>query len=291
VVTGAALVALPWLGVKYVPVAAALGALLVWLLWRSGRMTELAWFALAMVAAGLAYLVAHRLVYGGWTVYATGDHFVETGELSVVGNDPDLLGRSRRLLGLLVDRGFGLAAWAPAYLLVIPAMAAWLRIRPRGWPLLVVPATAGWLTATFVALTMHGWWWPGRQVVVILPALVVIVAWWAGRSRRRLVAVLVLAVIGLFGWLWLVVETSSSQLTLIFDFQETANPLYRLWSRVLPDGRRETDLTAPLTVLWCMLAVGLAVFGWRSASPARIAHVDGGRGATPVRDPDPARFG
>jgi len=284
VVAGIALVALPWLGVKYVPVAAALAALLVWRLWRSGRKVDLVWFGVAMVAAGLAYLAAHRIVYGGWTVYAAGDHFVDAGELSVVGNDPDLPGRSRRLLGLLVDRGFGLAAWAPAYLLAIPATAGWLRTRPRGWGLLALPMAVGWLTATFVALTMHGWWWPGRQVVVILPAVVVIVAWWAAQSRARLTAVLALATVGLLGWLWLVIEASSGQLTLIVDFVDTANPLYRLSSRLLPDGQHMTDLTGPLTTIWWLLAAGLAVLGWRSARPA---HQDDDHGAAPVCDDEP----
>ena len=66
----------------------------------------------SLVVAGIVFLVLHRWWYGGWTPYAAGD-FVG-GELSVVGTEPDYLGRSRRLLGLLVDRGFGLAAWQPA---------------------------------------------------------------------------------------------------------------------------------------------------------------------------------
>jgi hypothetical protein len=295
VVTGLALVALPWLGVKYVAVAAVLAALLGWRLWRSGRKAELARFVAAMVAAAIAYLLVHRMVYGGWTVYAAGDHFADTGELAVVGNSPDLPGRSRRLLGLIVDRGFGLAAWAPAYLLAIPAMAAFLRVRPRRWPVLVVTLAAGWLTATFVALTMHGWWWPGRQVVVVLPAAVVIVAWWAAQSRGRLATVLALGAVGLVGWLWLVVEASSSQLTLIVDFVDTANPVYRVWSRLLPDGQHLSGLTGALTVLWWLLAAGLAMFGWRSTTPPdRIgagAGADGVRQDAPARDPDGARVG
>ena len=114
------------------------------------------------------YIVAHRLLYGGWTVYAAGDHFAG-GELTVMGTDPDRIGRSRRLAGLLLDRGFGLAAWMPGYLLAVPALRGPGRRRP-GWVPLVVPLAAGWATATWVALTMHGWWWPGRQVVVWCPA-------------------------------------------------------------------------------------------------------------------------
>ena len=104
----------------------------------------------------------------------------------MVGTEPDYLGRSRRLLGLLVDRGFGLAAWQPAWLLAVPAAGRPGQAPPAPagppWPL---PLAAGWLVATFVALTMHGWWFAGRQVVVVLPLAALAVAWWAGPDRRR----------------------------------------------------------------------------------------------------------
>ena len=70
---------------------------------------------LAGVLAGAAvgYAAVHRAVWGGWTVYASGDHFERSGEFGVVGVRPDYAGRTTRLLGLLVDRDFGLAAWQP----------------------------------------------------------------------------------------------------------------------------------------------------------------------------------
>ena len=67
-----------------------------------------------------------------------------------------LLGLAWRLVRLLVDRHFGLAVWQPAALAVVPAVAALARRRPPGAVLLLGTAAAGWLTATFVALTMHG---------------------------------------------------------------------------------------------------------------------------------------
>jgi hypothetical protein len=175
-VVGAAVVALPWLGVKYAPVAATLALIACWRLARAGRWRRALVLAGSLAAAGAVFLVLHRWWYGGWTPYAAGDHFV-AGELSVVGTEPDYLGRSRRLLGLLVDRGFGLAAWQPAWLLAVPALAVLVRRRPAGWAALARPLAAGWLVATFVALTMHGWWFAGRQVVVVLPLAVLTVAW------------------------------------------------------------------------------------------------------------------
>src|SRR4029453_9553810 len=68
---GWAVVALPWLGVKYAPGAAA------------GEGRRALALAGSLAAAGVAFLVLHRWWYGGWTPYAAGDHFVQ-GELSVV---------------------------------------------------------------------------------------------------------------------------------------------------------------------------------------------------------------
>ncbi|MFZ6004252.1 MAG: hypothetical protein ACOYXM_10000 [Actinomycetota bacterium] len=263
---GLAIVALPWLGVKYAATAAVLAAIGCVVLVRRGRWARALAFAASLAVAGVAYLLLHRAWYGGWTVYAAGDHFVG-GELSVVGVAPDHLGRSRRLVGLLLDRGFGLAAWAPAYLLTVPAMAAVIRRRPPGWVALVAPLAAGWATATWAALTMHGWWWPGRQVVVVLPCLVLAAAWWVGsvepRARRLLS---VLGGIGAVLWAWLVLEAIDHRLTLIVDFERTHNPLYRAWRALLPDYRAVTTSTWVLQALWLAALAGLVWAGWRSVA-------------------------
>ena len=175
-----AVVALPWLSVKYAPVAVALAAAGAGTLWRRGDRQAVLRRAGILAVAGVAYLLVHQLVYGGWTVYAAGDHFQETGQLGVTGSSPHYLARSQRLVGLLVDRGFGLAAWAPVYLAAVPALGALARRRPPHWPALALPLAAGWANATWIALTMHGWWWPGRQTVVVLPCVVLLTAWWVG---------------------------------------------------------------------------------------------------------------
>lgn len=266
----AAVVALPWLGVKYAPVAAALAVVGLVHLWRCSQRRAAVGMAAALAVAGVVYLVTHRLLYGGWTVYAAGDHFVG-GELTVVGTEPNYLGRSRRLVGLLLDRGFGLAAWMPGYLLVVPALAALARRRPPGWALVVVPLAAGWATATWVALTMHGWWWPGRQTVVVVPCLVLVVAWWAGQlplhRAWRAWSLGVAGVVGAVGWLWLVVEALQRRRTLIVDFEATANPLYRAWRALLPDYRHPGLDDWLLQALWLVVLVGLAVAAIRQPEP------------------------
>lgn len=246
-----AVVALPWLSVKYVLVAAALAAVALWRL-RTARRQAVA-MAAVLAVAGVVYLVVHRRLYGGWTSYATGDAFAESGELAALGDDPDYGSRSRRLVGLLVDDPFGLALWMPAWLLLPYAVG-------RAWraALLVAPLAAGWLTATFVALTMHGWWWPGRQLVVVLPLAVIAIAIAADRHAvvRRFVAAG--AVIGLATWVWTTVEAITRRRTLVVDFAETANPWVRLVRLVLPDRRDPAAVDSLLLAGWTLLVGWLA---------------------------------
>jgi len=272
----AAVVALPWLSVKYVPVAAALAAAGLWRL--RSRAAALLAPVVALVVCGVAYVVAHRLLYGGWTVYAAGDHFVD-GELTVMGSDPDYLGRSRRLLGLLVDRDFGLLRWAPVWALAVPALGALARRRPAGTDVLVLPLAAGWAVATWVALTMHGWWWPGRQVVVVLPLAVLAIAWWAGQVRAVARVAAVLGALGAFLWAWLLVDVIVlDDRRLIVDFAQTSNPLSQLWRLVLPELRTPVTGDWLRYGAWLVLAGAAAHLGWRSVpettspDPRRTSH-------------------
>jgi hypothetical protein len=274
-VVGGAVVALPWLAVKYVPVAAALALVGCWGLARTGRGRRALVLAGSLVVAGVVFLVLHRWWYGGWTPYAAGDHFA-SGELSVVGTEPDYLGRSRRLLGLLVDRGFGLAAWQPAWLLAVPALAVMLARRPRGWAAVAAPLAAGWLVATFVALTMHGWWFAGRQVVVVLPLAALAVAWWTGPDHRRRVLLAVAGGVGVLAQLWLVAEGAAGRVTWAVDATATTNPLYRAWRLVLPDYLAMSWWTWVLHVAWLVALGAWAVAAVRSRQrPPRFRRLSG----------------
>ena len=294
------IVALPWLSVKFVPVAAVLAVVLVVRLWPDRR-RRLALDLAVLAIVGAVYLAFHRSVYGGWTAYAAGDHFVD-GELLVLGSDPDYLGRSRRLIGLLVDRGFGLAAWTPAYLLAVPALAALARRRPRGWSALVAVFAAGYAVATWAALTMHGWWWPGRQVVVIIPVAVVAVAVLADRLAAPRWLALGGCFVGILNWGWLVAEAATGRRTLVVDFEQTSNPVYQAWSTLLPNHRHFDGGAVALTVVWTALVVAMGVWAWLKSQPrpddsSRTAHsvaASPGRSqdptaadATPTAQPDP----
>lgn len=273
VVLVGAVVALPWLGVKYLPVAAVLAAIGLLRSHRRGRRDAAVATAGALAAAGAVYLLVHRVVWGGWTVYASGDHFQATGELSVVGVSPDYAGRTVRLLGLLVDREFGLVAWQPAWLLLVPAVAC--LVRQRRWVLLL-PVAAGWATATWPALTMHGYWWPGRQVVAVLPvALVALLAWLHGLGRGPVPRVVLaaagaLATTGLATYTVLLAEGWSGGLTWVFDFATVHAPTYRALRPLLPDYRAHDVLVPHL--IWVTAATGLALLGWSTASRAARRH-------------------
>ena len=262
-----AIVVLPWLAIKYTPVAIVLAgyALVRW--WRGGARRLAIGAAGALAIAGVAYLVAHLAWYGGVTPYAVSDFFSERGgEFSAVGTSPDAWGRSRRLIGLLVDEQFGLASWQPAWLLMIPAIAALARRRPDGWLAVVLPLGAGWLTATFVALTMHGWWFPGRQVVVVLPLAVLAVVWLAERGAVWWWSTVASGALGVFIWVWLLGEGLQERLTLIVDFASTSNPVHRAWQVALPDYLDVTTTTWMLHGMWIAIAVLLATAGWRSSN-------------------------
>ena len=131
----------------------------------------------------MAYLALHRVLYGGWTVYAAGDHFVG-GELIVVGIVPDY-GRPHAAgwSACSSTATSGSPRGRPVVPGRVPALAALARPPPAGLGRARrCPLAAGWANATWVALTMHGWWWPGRQVVVVAAAAS---SWpWRGGRRR-----------------------------------------------------------------------------------------------------------
>jgi hypothetical protein len=271
--TVAAVLALPWLNVKYSPVAAALAA---GLLVRSGRergARGVATISATLLGAGTAFAAIHLWWYGGLTAYAAGSHFA-SGELTVMGNDPDYAGRTGRLLGLLVDRDFGLAAWQPVALLAVPALVWWcMRRSVTQWWVLAAMVGAGWLTATFLALTMHGWWWPGRQTVIVLPLVVVAVGAmvdrWSPVARRVTAAV---AVAGVWFYAWTVVEVVAGAHTLIVDFDRTVEPVGWVWRRLLPDLRADTPADAVLFALWLAATVAVVIGTLRlHRVPRRVA--------------------
>lgn len=253
-VLGVAVVVLPWLALKYVPVAGALAALGVVRWWRAGSTSDATAFGAALTAAGGLYLLAHFAVWGGWTPYASGDHFQDIGQLGVMGTNPNFLFRSWRLIDLLVDRTFGLVVWQPAWLLLVPAMAALLAWRHRGVAVLGLPLLAGWLVATYTALTMHGYWWPGRQVVAVLPLAVLAVLCWLARAGPRLRALAaLLALAGVFTYACLLVDGLTGEIAWVYQFFTPDAPVYALLHPLLASYGTTTS-----NAVWAAILIALA---------------------------------
>ncbi len=256
-----------WLSVKYVPVAGAATAVALWLAWRDGgrrARRDVAVAVAASVVLAALYTLAHVRWYGGLTPYASGDFFAANGgQLAVMGDHPNRLARSERLVGLLVDRDFGLAAWQPMWLLVVPALAALLARRPPRGAVLALPLAAGWAMATWVAVTMHGWWFPGRHLVHALPCAVLAITWWLDRvAAGRAVAWFGVALAALVSG-WLAAEAAFGDLTLVFDPWATSSPVLAAMQAVLPDMRAETLGAGVLVGLWVIVLAAAAVLAWR----------------------------
>jgi hypothetical protein len=265
-VLGVAVVALPWLGAKYVGVAAAIG--LVGLLrLAQDRPRRAVALGAGWALAAVTYAVSHQIIYRGWTAYASAGFLATEGD--VVGVEPDYVGRGVRLVGLLVDRDFGLLAWAPAFALAVPALAALARRRPPGWLVLAAPLAAGWLSATFVALSMHDWAWPGRQVVVVVPLLALAVAWWAGQSAARLRLVALGGAVGVLTYVWVLTDALRERIRVVVDFDRTGAPWFRAIGALLPDYRNPSPGMWARHAAWIAVFAMLAIAGWRTAASRR----------------------
>lgn len=265
-----AVIALPWLSVKYAPVGGTLVLVTLAALLRQKRRTAAAGLTAALATGGIVYLAVHKAVYGGITAYASGDAFQGSGEFGVVGFHPNYPGRSIRLLGLLIDRDFGLAAWQPAWFLLIPALVALLIRRPPHWPVLAVPLLAGWATATWIALTMQGFWWPGRQLVVVLPlAVLVILAWLARAGRATRLAALGLAALGLVYYGTLLVTGYFGQTRWVLAPDDVR--LHWPAALLLPDDRDLQTADVIRYAIWVVITALLALRTGRRCGRERAA--------------------
>ena len=157
---GAALLAgaLPWLHVKMIPAAAALGAIAAARL----RGRPLYVFAALAVSCAAGYLAYYHAIFG------------TASPLAIYGGLPrDATGSPlRALAGMLLDRSYGLLWHAPVFLLALAGLPeAWRR---RLWPHALLAAA--------ILLPVLPWrmWWggqcpPARFLVPLVPLLAVAV--------------------------------------------------------------------------------------------------------------------
>ncbi|HEY6555259.1 MAG TPA: hypothetical protein VI669_18015, partial [Vicinamibacteria bacterium] len=162
---------LPWLHVKMVLVAAALG--IVGLARLQGRPRTA--FAVLAALLGAGYALYFQVIFGSPTPLA-----LYGGVPADVSSSP-----ARALAGLLLDRSFGLLPHAPLFLLGLPGLVAVASRWRTTWPFLLVIAAV-----LAPALTWRMWWGgqcpPGRFLVPLVPALALAVGLVAGGPRRGL---------------------------------------------------------------------------------------------------------
>jgi len=207
-VAGAALAlgALPWLGLQFTVAGLAIAlAMLRWLRRRARGFAllvevEVILFSLVM------FVTINDQLFGGFTPAAA----MLPGERLDALSAGDLLDRAPRLVGLWLDRDYGVLRWAP--LVALAFYALWLLWRShRDGIARIVPERAQVevaallcalvcgaqvLVATFVAPTMFGFFFPGRYLLAALPVAVALVAWGMRQAPRvgfALVAVTLLA--------------------------------------------------------------------------------------------------
>ncbi len=201
---------LPWLHVRYIPLA---GALLLWAGFRSGRFRSSPW-----TAAG-ALLVPQLLSYGllsacFWHLYGSpwpgAPYRASFGWPWFVWNPAHLY---RGLAGLFLDQEFGLLFYAP-YLVAALAGLARLRDRALAW------TTAAVLAGLALPAGLFVMWWggdspPARLILPAVPLLTVplaqALASWKGTRFRlpfALLALWSLFLTGLYVWHpeWLLTE-------------------------------------------------------------------------------------
>jgi hypothetical protein len=160
--------ALPWLHMKLIPAAAALGVIALFRLEGRARVA----FVSVSVLAAVGYLSFFQSVFG------------RPNPLAVYGGFPAGLEGDplRAAAGLLLDRSYGLLPHAPVFVLSLAAVPLALR-RPlrEAWPWALVLATV-----LSPVLTWRMWWGgqcpPGRFLVPLVPFLAVLLALRASRD-------------------------------------------------------------------------------------------------------------
>jgi hypothetical protein len=262
VVMAAPLVALAWLGEKYIPLGVTLAAFWLWQASNGGRMSFLGLSAVT----GVIYVWFHLAFFGEFTAYSVNTVHEGASTLNVIESHVSVTDRAYRVFGLFIDRHFGLGHWAPLFLLVLPAL-----------PLLATGRRADGQTgrvgrvvvalivmqiglATFMAITMMGWWFPGRTLVAVLPLFALVLTVLAS----RLDSPLWLGLLGLGAWsilntVGLVMATRGGEVTLAVDPFLMDFGLFRWVAPLFPDYRSWGAETVGLTVGWLIAALLVAV--------------------------------
>jgi hypothetical protein len=258
VAVGLAAAALPWLNVRYTPLAAVV---LVHALWRHPR-SRVALAALApAVVSGTGLLLYHQALYGFWD------------PRRVYGRRPEfaLATLAEGLPGLLFDQEFGLLVYAPVLALALPGFVfLWRRDRRlatgAGLAVLAVVVTAG---------TWHMWRGgfnpPARFLVPIAPLLAVAAA--LAFERRGLTA----GAAVLLGWTLWTGLAGAAEPRLVHRDRDGTAPLFRQlsgareWTGLLPAYVLADPDRHRLAAVWAIALLAAVPWRARTATAGRVA--------------------
>ncbi len=258
VAVGLAAAALPWLNVRYAPLAVVVLAHAVW---RHGRWRPALAVLAPVLVSGACLLVFHYVLYGFFD------------PRRVYGRRPEVAfsNLAEGLPGLLLDQEFGLLVYAPVLVLAVPGFVLLWRRDRRVAIASAVAAIAVLLTAGAWPMWRGGFNPPGRFLVPIAPILAVAVGlvW----DRRGLTAGASL----LLGWtLWTGLAGAWEPRLVHRDRDETA-PLFRdlsgahEWTGLLPGYVLAEPDRSRLAAVWAVALLAAVPWRARAVSAARVA--------------------
>lgn len=239
---------LPWLSVKFLPVAIVCAAALArWLRRRSRGTTAFAALEIVLVPT-VALITVNERLYGGLTPYAA-----VPGSPTGADDAAAYAERIPRLVTALFDPQLGLLVWAPFGVLAFLALELLARsLRERlamALPTVVhMEVTAGFLAAlcgaqllvaAFLVPSLEGDFFPGRDLLPAVPVGAALCAWGLRHAPRLLGLALATLTVG--GGVWLVL---AGQFAAAAQLAPPAGPL--------PWGGAEVAV--------CALAVAATVF-------------------------------
>lgn len=283
--------ALLWLGIKYALIAAALGVVGLARLTVAGRLAAAAFF---LPSAG-GYVWFHVLTYGDLTPYAVNRLYAGSGTAELIGLHLEVWNRLYRFAGLWVDGEFGLVRWAPALLLVLPALPLLAnRPGPSRW-LVGLTCGAQLLVAVFLSITMRGWWFPGRMLIVALPLLAIPLAVALSAHRGRPWLALAGTVLGIYGLgITLALRAAVAAQAVVLAVDPFALPWtpFQAFAGLFPVYTTYDARTWLLTAGWVLVAAGLVTVGcWLSTTSPPVSRRCGEGESPSPPAPSPLRRG
>lgn len=189
-----ALGSLPWLGLQFAVAGLVVALAMFRWLRRRARGFAMLVEVEVLLFSGVMFVTINDQLFGGFTPAAAAIPGDRLGDLDAA----DYVDRAPRLVGLWLDRSYGVLRWAPVIALAF--FALWLLWRSRrdhiarllpergaveiAATLCALVCAAQVLVATFVAPTMFGFFFPGRYLLAGLPLAVALVAWGLRQAPR-----------------------------------------------------------------------------------------------------------